>query len=51
MSRRAPSPPRFAAARKDGVHCGAGPPCTFRYARTPPPSSMAKSQENKKNTS
>ena len=20
--------------RDDGAHCGAGPPCTFRYART-----------------
>ena len=28
----APSPPRFVAARDDGAHCGAGPPCTFRYA-------------------
>ena len=30
----APSPPRSATGRDDGAHCGAGPPCTFRYART-----------------
>ena len=35
MRRPAPSPPRFAAAREDGAHCGAGPPCTFRYALPP----------------
>ena len=30
----APSPPWSATGRNDGAHCGAGPPCTFRYART-----------------
>ena len=29
----APSPPRSATGRDDGAQCGAGPPCTFRYAR------------------
>ena len=33
MGRPAPSPPRSATGREDGAHCGAGPPCTFRYAR------------------
>ena len=30
----APSPPRSATGRDDEEHCGAGPPCTFRYACT-----------------
>ena len=34
MSWPAPSPPRFATGRESGAHCGAGPRCTFRYART-----------------
>ena len=37
MSWPAPSPPRFAMAREDEAHSGAGPPCTFRYACTLPP--------------
>ena len=49
MSRPAPSPPRFATARDDGAHCGAGPLCTFKYARTLPPTrETANSQANKK---
>ena len=31
-----PSPAQFLTARDDGAHCGAGPPCTFRYAHPIP---------------
>ena len=33
MGRWALSLARSATGRDDGAHCGAGPPCTFRYAR------------------
>ena len=49
MSRPAPSPPRFATACDDEVHCRAGPPCTFRYALTLPHTrETANTQVNKK---